>query len=488
VHRGYELMRENTRISLAAACTSFACVYVVIAALKPRLLIDPDTFLHITVGEWILQNRSFPTADTFSYTRIGQRWIATDWIAEVIFAILYSIGRWGAVTEIVAATSGLISGILTFYFARNLRLSLALGLPIIITLLISTQFLARPVIFSFLLITIWIALILQLEDNGWRQRWAYVLIPLMLLWANVHASFTFGLVVAYFFLCNAVYQAYIKEDVVKLRRLVGLLAGITVAALVTPYGPLSALRTLHLMSIPALAQIDEWHAPDFQNDPIHLASIVGVFALIAYSGMEIRGPRLFTLLLVTVLALEHRRGLNVFALVAPLLLARPLATWAPYLGVQHVLDPVARFADKKLAAIAIACLSLLLITGVMRWVMARAVQPPSSAAPERAIAAAKAAGVTGHMLNSYGFGGYLIFSGIQPLIDGRVDLYGNEFLQRYFSAMRLTDENDAKALLKQYDVRWALLRPHAPIAFMLKTDGWVELYRDDNAIVLAKRP
>jgi len=330
-------------------------------------------------------------------------------------------------------------------------------------------------------------LILELEDKGWAQRWAYILIPLMLLWANVHASFTFGLVIAYFFLCNEIYQAYIKDDVVRLRRLVGLLLGITAAALITPYGPLSALRTLQLMSIPALAQIDEWHAPDFQNDPIHLASIVGVFALLAYSGMQLRGPRLFTLLLVMVFALEHKRGLNVFALVAPLLLARPLATWAPYLGVQHVLDPVARFANRHLAAIAIACLSMLAITGVMRSVMAPPVQPPSSAAPEKAIAAAKAAGVTGHVLNSYGFGGYLIFSGIPTFVDGRVDLYGNEFLQRYFGAMRLTDENDAKALLKQYDVRWALLRSGAPIAFMLKTDGWVELYHDDNAIVLAKR-
>ena len=93
----------------------------------------------------------------------------------------------------------------------------------------------------------------------------------------------------------------------------------------TPNGPFSALRTVQLMNIPALGNINEWHAPDFQNDRFHLISIVGLFALVAYFGIRLRGPRLLTLLLVTVLALEHRRGLGLFALVAPLLIARPLS-------------------------------------------------------------------------------------------------------------------------------------------------------------------
>jgi hypothetical protein len=263
--------------------------------------------------------------------------------------------------------------------------------------------------------------------------------------------------------------------------------GITAAALITPYGPLSALRTPQLMRIPALAQIDEWHAPDFQQDPIHLASIVGVFALLAYSGIQLRGPRLLTLLLVTVFALEHRRGLNLFGLVAPLLLARPLATWAPQLSVQPVLDSVARFANRHVAAIGVACIGMIAIAGGMRWAMASAIQPPSITAPERAINAARLAGVGGHVLNSYGFGGYLIFNGIPTFIDGRVDLYGDQFLRRYFRAMRLADKGDAERIIKQYDIKWALLRPDEPIVFMLQTDGWAQIYGDDTAIVLVKR-
>jgi hypothetical protein len=482
-----ETTRALTRIALAAACISAAGMYVVVTFF-PGILYDPDTFLHISLGEWILENGRFPDVDTFSYSKLGETWRATDWIAELALTISYRIGQWRGLTEIVAVTCGLISGVLTFYFARILRLSIAMGLPVLIIFLISPQFLARPVIFSYLFITIWLVIILELEDKGWTKAWGYTLIPLMLLWANVHASFTLGLVIISFFLCTAMYQAYIKTDAEKLRRLVILLLGVTAAALITPYGPFSALRTIKLMSIPALAQIDEWGAPDFQHDPIHLASIMGVFALLAYSGIRLRGPRLLTLLLVTVFALEHKRGLGLFGLVAPLLLARPLSTWAPFIGVQYNLDPVARFANRRSGAIAMVCIAMATITGMIRWETASPIRPPSSTAPEGALAAAKLAGVRGHVLNSYGFGGYLIFKHIPTFIDGRVALYGNQFLQRYMRAMRLTDKDEAEKLLKQYDIKWALLVPSEPIAFMLETKGWMQIYRDASAIVLSKRP
>jgi hypothetical protein len=481
-----EALRTQSRVALGAACMSASGIYV-LAAFLPGILNDPDTFLHISIGEWILKHGRFPNVDPFSYTKFGQRWIATDWLSEIALAIFYEIGKWRGIVEIVAVTCGLISGVLTFYLARIVRLSVALGIPVSIILLLSPQFLARPVIFSFLLISIWIVIILELEDKGWTKPLGYILIPVMLLWANVHASFTFGLVILYFFLCTAIYEAYTESAAGTLRHLIILLVAVTAAALISPYGPLSALRTIRLMSIPALAQINEWAPPDFLHDPIHLASIVGVFGILAYSGISLRGPRLFTLLMVTVFALEHKRGLALFGVVIPLLLARPISMWAPRVGVQSVLDPVARFINRRTGAIAVACVAIVSITGVVHWMMGSPRRPPSDIAPEAALAAAQVAGVNGHVFNAYNFGGYLIFNGVPTFVDGRVGLYGDAFLKRYFDAMRLTDAHEAVRLLTQYDVSWALLRPGDPIVFMLETKGWVQLYRDDSAIVFAKR-
>jgi hypothetical protein len=80
----------------------------------------------------------------------------------------------------------------------------------------------------------------------------------------------------------------------------------------------------------------------------------------------------------------------------------------------------------------------------------------------------------------------MIFKGIPTFVDSRVALYGNKFLKRYFAASTLSDPRAATQLLKQYNVRWALLRPSEPIVFMLKADRWKEIYKDHDAIVLVK--
>lgn len=479
------------RVALTTACVAFTFIYVFNAAFfSSYFLMDPDTFLHISVGNLILQNGRFPALDPFSYTAFGKPWPATDWIPELALAILYNIGQWRAVTELIAVTCALISSVLCFYFARKLRLSIAISVTVIILILISPHFLARPVIFSYLLLSVWVVLILQIEDqDGWTGRRGFLLIPLMLLWANVHGSFTFGLMIFYLFLGNAIWDLYNKGNLHGLRQPLVLLVGVTIAAVVTPYGPLSALKTAQLLSDPALASIDEWRSPNFQNDPLHLLSIVGLFAVLAYFGIQMRGPRLFTLLLVTVFALEHKRGLVLFALVAPLMLVRPISACIPWVSVQdEVLDPVFQIANKRSGIIVLVCAVVVVIAHVIMWITGPRIQPPAWAAPEQAIAAARLAGVNGNVLNSYSFGGYLIFKDIPPFVDSRVELYGNQFLRRYFDSMSLHNPDEAAHILKQYNIQWALLQPGEPIAFMLKADGWVQLYADHSAIVLAKSP
>ena len=57
-----------------------------------------------------------------------------------------------------------------------------------------------------------------------------------------------------------------------------------------------------------------------------------------------------------------------------------------------------------------------------------------------ALAAARDAHVEGPVLNDFSFGGYLMFSGVQPFIDGRAELYGDAFLHEYDVAARLAPQ------------------------------------------------
>jgi hypothetical protein len=103
--------------------------------------------------------------------------------------------------------------------------------------------------------------------------------------------------------------------------------------------------------------------------------------------------------------------------------------------------------------------------------------------PAAALAAVAAAKVSGPVLNDYGFGGYLIFSGIPPFIDGRAELYGDEFFRRYVEAM-LLQSNELPQLLDRYAIAWTLIAPERPAAILLDhLPGWRRLYADDVAVV-----
>jgi hypothetical protein len=103
--------------------------------------------------------------------------------------------------------------------------------------------------------------------------------------------------------------------------------------------------------------------------------------------------------------------------------------------------------------------------------------------PKAALGAVNAHNVSGPVLNTYRFGGYLIFSGIAPFIDGRAELYGDAFIERYVEAT-LGVSDQLPALLDEYGITWTLLEPGSSAVRLLDyLPGWRRLYADDIAVV-----
>ena len=72
----------------------------------------------------------------------------------------------------------------------------------------------------------------------------------------------------------------------------------------------------------------------------------------------------------------------------------------------------------------------------------------------------------------------MIFNGIAPFIDGRTDLYGEEFLRRYADVAALP------ALLDRYQIAWTLLERHDPrVVLVDHLAGWQRIYTDEIAVV-----
>src|SRR5206468_712044 len=63
------------------------------AAVLARTEADPDLWGHLRFGLDTLQAGSIARYDTYSYLTHGQPWINHEWLAEVIFAVAWTLGN-----------------------------------------------------------------------------------------------------------------------------------------------------------------------------------------------------------------------------------------------------------------------------------------------------------------------------------------------------------------------------------------------------------
>src|SRR5262249_15952075 len=147
------------------------------------------------------------------------------------------------------------------------------------------------------------------------------------------------------------------------------------------------------------------------------------------------------------MSLQHVRGLQIFALVLPFLVAHPLQQQFTFL--RPSVDSFPLFDRRIFRSLRTAIpLSLTLVSVGMHSAISRpADTPPSQNPPAAALDHAISANITGRVFNDYNFGGYLIFRGIPTFFDGRVFPFGKEFALEYFNAFNAEDSNKLDQLV-----------------------------------------
>ena len=82
------------------------------------------------------------------------------------------------------------------------------------------------------------------------------------------------------------------------------------------------------------------------------------------------------------------------------------------------------------------------------------------------------------------FGGYLLSRDIKAFIDGRAELYGEQFVLDYFDAVTAKDVNTLLATLDKYQIDATLLGPNLPATKVLDhIAGWKRVYADNIAVI-----
>ena len=245
-----------------------AAVLILTGAVGLDSLSDPDIWWHIRLGDWIIAHHQIPAGELFAYTAFGNPLVAHEWLSETIFAALAAVGGLFLVTVLMglvcwsAMVATLLRGRLRGAGPVVLAVGLALGAraaePVLGT---------RPQVFTFALVcwTLWIAE--SYLRNGGRRLW--LLPPLFLLWANLHAGFIAGIgFLAIVVAVEAIKHRWSFGTVASWRRISGLaiaLGASALAACVNPYGPWLFVFAATTGATERAKGIIEWQSPDFAD-------------------------------------------------------------------------------------------------------------------------------------------------------------------------------------------------------------------------------
>jgi hypothetical protein len=467
------------RESLERTRARFLLIWVVPIVLAAGLsfaapiLGDGDTFWHLGAGRWMIQHLAVPATDPFSFTFVGRPWVAHEWLSEVVMAAVFQAGGWGALMLLFGVAVGLTALAMGSWLLRWLGMLPALMVVVIGLACVAPGMLARPHLLVLPLLAFWTVELLKARE---AQRAPPIWLALgMLLWANLHSSF----VVGYGLAAALALEAVLDTRHWTRRALLGwagflLLSG--VATLATPHGVDGLTFPLKVLNMKTLAVITEWQSPDFlKPSPLELALLAGLFAAF-WRGARLSAVRAAILLGLVHVSLQHVRQEILLGVVGPLLLAEPLgralgrpgAAWTPW----RMPLPQTLLGGGLVLAL------------VVGRVLTPQVRVDGPTAPITALAHVPPELRRQPVLNYYDYGGYLIFEGVRPYIDGRADMYGDAFVADDDQIQRANPAAMDRAI-SHYGIRWVIAPPNLFLTEALqRRPGWKQIYADKTAVVL----
>jgi hypothetical protein len=457
---------------------------------------DPDLYWHLKAGEYIVQNMTLPYSDVFSYTMQGREWVLHEWLAEAVFYAVSHVaglrGLWAFVAALYAVTF--------FVLYRVCEKALASATAaLVVALLFFAPFVAfatpRPQIFTYLLFLVYLTILLNWKYAG-KVKALKALPVLMVLWVNLHGAAIVGVaLLALFVGCEAVrLHGSTTRDPVKMRAWKALALWSAIAAFATLLNPRFAdywLYPFYVLNLKvAISTISEWQSPNFHSlfFKYFLALFLGYFAVLVYSRRkpdltEFAVPLFFIaagFTSVRHLPLACLASAPFFAaswksLALPPVRLGPMGNWMGKARLNRDLD------DRH-----VPYLNLLLLCGVVAAMVYSHSRRPNDGImdammPVKAADFVVASGLSGRMFNEYGQGGYLmyrLYPQIRVFIDGRADMYGDDFIKEYLEIVGGTP--DWKEKFDRYGIDFAVLPRALPLRQLLLAGKDFRLVYDDQ--------
>jgi len=458
-----------------------AGAYLFYLAAGEILLRDSDSMWQIKVGQWILEHGAMPYNDVFSFTRNGEPWISSSWLSQVLYAVAYGPGDWAGPVILTAIAIGVTVAIFLHLLSPYLDAARAILIATLALLMSTTHLFARPHVLALPVLLAFIGGLIAAADRRTHPSW--LLLPLMALWTNLHGGFVLGLALIGPIGLEAVWSAEPGRRI-RLALRWGVFGVAAVAAsCLTPYGWNSLLGAMKILSLgKALSPIGEWMPVDFSTFGFFEAALLGLIGIAFHRKLTLSVPRILLLVGLIWMALTHVRNIEVFAFIAPLVLAKPIAEqW----GSAEATQP--RFEQTRSIPVLTVLAAVAIAVGGWASTKVFAAQHPftflSHVTPVAAVDVLQQRRVQ-RVFSTAPFGGYMITRDMKVFIDGRAELYGEQFVLDYFNAIDARNLGELLSLLDRYQIDATLLNASSPAGYALdQVKGWKRLYKDDTAVI-----
>jgi hypothetical protein len=499
--------------SRLASGVLYAIALVAVFTIALSSLTEFDFWWYLASAERILETRSVPDTDPFSYTAEGKPWINHMWASQLlVWAGWHTGGRVVLILVKALLVAATFAVVLVTMRRRGVHPVAAAAVTLVAAWAGWEFWDVRPQVVTYLLLAVY----LHVLREGWEARprtlgWLPVL---MVPWANLHAGFLTGLgIIGLVGLGTALPHLADQARrstgwrVLRLAAAVGVVTAL--ASLLNPFGlrailfPLEVVNTRLFMSTTA-----EWLSPNFHN-PAYLGFEVMLLLLVpafAWGRHRLSTTDVGLALAFTHLALSSSRHLPLFAVtVTPLLAdsleaavrdlwARRPAGWdVAGLARRHVPTFWPRLAAPGAPMVALA--AVLVVGLVPGW--AHLLEPKRNPFlqdlneqryPGETMRFIRGERLPAPLFNSYAWAGYelwQLYPDYRMFIDGRTHVYGQEILQDYIEVVNVGVR--WRSVLDKWRIQTILTERTSPLAQALgAVGGWRLVFTEREAAVFVR--
>ncbi|HEX3252541.1 MAG TPA: hypothetical protein VHS05_24090 [Pyrinomonadaceae bacterium] len=473
----------------------FVFAYAFFFAARP--LTDADFWWHLKTGEYIVKTHSVPTTDFFSFTNYGKPWVAHEWLSEVIFYLIYSRFGFNVLIVVFAILTALAFWILYRRSESHPLIGAVAALLGVWTVLPTIG--VRPRVFTLLLSSVYLALLARyIKREKGREIWW--LVPLMVLWVNLHGGFLIGLVLIGLALVGAPLDSWARGEKLtsawpKVRGLSVVLVGCLLAVLLNPHGFQIYKFPFEIFLSPVQQQaIVDWQSPDFHQPealPLMILVFLTIWAL-SLSAKRVRPSELLFFIATLYMTLKSGRHVAILALVAVPLLADYLQIWITERSGDRLFSMTA--VDSERANRMALMLSVMFLVPLIAFAAKLKAtvfdewRQEVLKVPLSAVAYLKDNQITGNTFTDPNiWGGYVIWAlPSNPVyIDGRIDMYGDQFVKDYLNI--IWNGADWREPFNRYGVRVVIIEPKSALSRELLASGqWSRVFEDNVAVVFVR--